>query len=57
MLGNPVFFLAMPMIGINSNGRRVSLGSAVSAEAVAPHCRGKREKERGKGGQVSAVAL
>lgn len=49
-----MFFLAMPMIGTNSNGRRVSLGRA---GAVAPHCRGKREKERGKGGQVSAVAL
>lgn len=35
-------------------GGGFALESVVSVEDVAPHCRGKREKEREEGGQVSA---
>lgn len=34
-------------------GGEFSCESVVSAEAVASHCRGKREKEKEEGGQVS----
>lgn len=35
-------------------GGGFALDSVVSVEAVASHCRGKTEKEREEGGQVSA---
>ena len=31
------------------------MGSAVSVQAVASHCRGKREKRREEGGQISIL--
>lgn len=53
--GNPVFFVPMTFVrtDIKFEGG-FAVESVVSVEAVASHCRGKTEKEREEGGQVSA---